>query len=91
MKMLITALVLATVVGTTAFIKPATARNTAPATNQSGQNNNVIIGDTPWRIGTGPTAGESLCERSRNKHCFLRSSLCCRFNRRRRSIDRSQP
>jgi hypothetical protein len=25
----------------------------------------VIIGDTRWRIGTGPTAGETSCERSR--------------------------
>jgi hypothetical protein len=40
MKMLITALVLVTIVGTTAFIKPAAARNTAPAANRSGQNNN---------------------------------------------------
>jgi len=40
MKMLITALVLATVVGATAFIQPTAARTTAPAAKQSGQTNN---------------------------------------------------
>jgi hypothetical protein len=40
MKTLITALVLATFVGTPAFIQPSAARNANPETNQSGQNNN---------------------------------------------------
>jgi len=64
MKTLFTALALATLIAAPAFTKSAAAARARDA-SQWEQNYNGYTGDTHWRTGTGPMAGESSCERSR--------------------------
>jgi hypothetical protein len=64
MKMLFTALALATLIAAPAFTKSAAAARARDA-SQWEQNYNGYYRDTHWRTGTGPMAGESSYERSR--------------------------
>jgi len=66
MKMFITALVLATVVYAPVLSSSQPQRAILPL-RPIGPDKTimVIIGDTHWKIGTGPTAGESSGERGR--------------------------